>query len=195
MSIDLPSSGFQDLPEIAERTARTSVHGFLRFSDPAVRVLLPASLIIGCTVAWALAEGTNAGLAVLVGYSALASTIALVQSIPATKTRGFEPKAKSDADGETSVAWKLVSTFTISDASRLWCNIEPGTTATQESMAWGRALLDAVKQGNLPIVATGISAEAQDRERQNPHYMTKVTRAALKHWADQNGHTPKFLRE
>ena len=94
MSIDLPNSGFQDLPEIAERTARTSVDGFLRFGGPAVRVLLPASLIIGCTVAWALTEGTNAALAVLVGYSALASTIALVQSIPATKTRGYEPKTK-----------------------------------------------------------------------------------------------------
>ena len=195
MSIDLPSSGFQHLPEITELTTRTSVGGFLRFSGPTVRVLIPASLIIGCAVAWALTEGTNAALAVLIGYSALASTIALVQSIPATKTQGFEPETKSNIKGGTSVAWKLVNTFTISDASRLWCNIEPGATATQDSMAWGRALLDAVKQGNLPILAAAVSAEALDRERRNPHYMTKVSRAALKHWADQNGHTPEFLRE
>ena len=45
-------------------------------------------------------------------------------------------------------------------------------------MAWGRALLDAVKQGDLPIVAKNGSPEAMDRERQNPHYMTQVTRDA-----------------
>jgi hypothetical protein len=62
-------------------------------------------------------------------------------------------------------------------------------------MAWGRALLDAVKQGDLPIVTKGASPEASQQERQNPHYMTQVTRAALKHWADQKGHTPQFLRD
>jgi len=62
-------------------------------------------------------------------------------------------------------------------------------------MAWGRALLDAVQQGNLPIVAKNGSPETMDRERQNPHYMTQVTREALRHWADEKGHTPPFLRE
>jgi hypothetical protein len=134
----------------------------------------------------------------MVGYSAIASTIGLALLAPSkpAKTQAVESAPEPvPAEPETSAAWKLVSTFTISDASRLWCNTEPGTAATQESMAWGRALLDAVQQGNLPIVAKNGSPETMDRERQNPHYMTQVTREALRHWADEKGHTPPFLRE
>jgi len=198
MSIDLPRSEFEDASKHTDAEAHTAFGALLRFNGPTVGILLAASLIVGCAVVWAIVEGANAALALLIGYSAVASTIGLARLAPSkkTKTQDVEPAPKLvPAEPETSAAWKLVSTFTISDASRLWCNIEPGTAATQESMAWGRALLDAVQQGNLPIVAKNGSPEALDRERQNPHYMTQVTREALKLWADQKGQTPPFLRE
>jgi hypothetical protein len=199
MSIDLPRSEFEDASKDTDAQAGSAFGAFLRSNGPTVGILFSALLIVGCAVVWAVVEGANAALALLVGYSAIASTVGLALLAPAktTKTQVVEPAPKPvpAADPETSAAWKLVSTFTISDASRLWCNIEPGTAATQESMAWGRALLDAVKQGDLPIVAKSGSPEVMDRERQNPHYMTQVTREALKQWADEKGHTPPFLRE
>jgi hypothetical protein len=198
MSIDLPRSKFEDASKHTDAQARIASGAFVRFSGPTLAILVSASLIIASAVVWAIIEGTNAALALLVGYSAIASTIglALLEPSKTTKTQVVESAPKPvSAEPETSAAWTLVSTFTISDASRLWCNIEPGTAATQESMAWGRALLDAVTQGDLPIVAKDGSPEAMDRERQNPHYMTQVTREALKRWADEKGHTPSFLRE
>jgi len=33
-----------------------------------------------------------------------------------------------------------------------------------------------------------------DRERENPHYMTEVTREALRAWADRKGPVPDFLQ-
>jgi hypothetical protein len=196
MSIDLPSSGFEDPSKLTDAKADTAFGAFLRFNGPTLGILVSASLIVGCAVVWAVVEGANAALALLIGYSAIASTIGLARLAPSKKSQASETEPKPvPVEPETSVAWKLVSTFTISDASRLWCNIEPGAAATQESMAWGRALLDAVKQGDLPIVAKNDFPEAMDRERQNPHYMTQATREALKHWADEKGLTPPFLRE
>jgi len=198
MSIDLPRSEFEDASKHTEAAAGPAFGTILRFSGRTAGVVLSASLIIGCAVVWAIIEGANAALALLIGYSAIASTVGIALLAPAktTKTQVAESAPMPvPTEPETSAAWTLVSTFTISDASRLWCNIEPGTAATQESMAWGRALLDAVMQGDLPIVAKDGSPEAMDRERQNPHYMTQVTREALKRWADEKGHTPPFLRE
>lgn len=192
MSVDLPRSALEYPANRAEPAASV----LRRFGKPRARTALAALPFIGCAIAWAIADGTSPALALLVGYSAVASTIGLALSAPSKKTADSErAPTRTPAEGGISVAWTLVSTFTISDASRLWCNIEPGATATLDSMAWGRALLDAVKQGDLPIVTKGASPEASQQERQNPHYMTQVTRAALKHWADQKGHTPQFLRD
>jgi hypothetical protein len=94
----------------------------------------------------------------------------------------------------TAAAWKLVGTFTISDASRLLCGMEPGAAATRESIAWGRALTDAVKCGDL-AVASKAGTQSAARERENAHYMTEVTREALRAWLDRRGSVPAFLRD
>jgi hypothetical protein len=66
-------------------------------------------------------------------------------------------------------AWKLAGRLRVSDASRLWCNIEPGCAASQDSLAWAQAMLNAIKAGELPVTKTpGESQDAIDRERSNP---------------------------
>ena len=87
-----------------------------------------------------------------------------------------------------------MKTFRISDASRLWCEIEPGCAASQDSLAWSQAMLAAIKTGELPICKrAGESKEVHDRERINPNWATEIERAALKSWADSHGHLPRFL--
>ena len=178
----------------SHRSPRAFPVGAVRGHSPLV--LGAAAIPIGVAVIAAIASGANIALAILVGYSALASTIALLRAPAAlpqpqvTKTIELAP-----APRDTTAAWKLVATFTVSDASRLLCNIEPGAAVTQESIAWGRALLDAIKQGELPLAQkTGVPQAAIDRERENPHYMTEVTRDALRSWADRKGSVPDFLR-
>ena len=161
-------------------------------------LFIAAALLIGTGAIAAIATGANVALSILVGYAAFVGTIAVIRApAPAAQPReAHEAVTLVPLPNEpaTAAAWKLVNTFTLSDASRLLCNIEPGAAATQESIAWGRALIDAIKGGDLAIVPKTGAAQSIDRERESPHYMTEVTRDALRVWADQKGSMPAFLR-
>ena len=145
-----------------------------------------------CT-AWAVQTGVPYPIALAVGYCTLAcSACAVVALVPIL---GSAPTA-TNAEGTQPnyAAWNLVTTFRVSDASRLWCDIEPGCAASQESLAWSQAMLAAIKSGELPICKrAGASKETIDRERENPNWATEIERAALKSWADSHGHLPRFL--
>src|SRR5690242_18317431 len=93
MSIDLPRSEFEDASNNTDAQASFAFGAFLRSNGRAVGILLAASLVVGCAVVWAIVEGTNAALALLVGYSAIASTIGLALLAPSrtTKTQTVEP--------------------------------------------------------------------------------------------------------
>ena len=202
MSIDSPVAG--DLIDVSQhstgtaRRASGASFGLLRGVIPIL--FGTATVLIGAGVIAAVATGANLALTLLAGYAAFAATSALLRSqAPATAPReAIDVVATSPlavAPPATAAAWKLVSTFTVSDASRLLCNVEPGSAATQESIAWGRALLDAIKAGDLSLVEkSGAAAGTLDRERENPHYMTAMTREALRSWADAKGSVPDFLR-
>jgi hypothetical protein len=93
-------------------------------------------------------------------------------------------------------AWKLVDKFNVSNASRLWCDIEPGHPYSQESSAWAAAMLDAIKSGALPVSPKPFATkEMIAREQASPGWNTEVTRDALRTWARAHGHCPTFLRE
>ena len=193
MSLDLSGFGSEAAPRVDNDVASTSRPHRL---SKAGALSVSACAVIVCAVAWAIVDGSAKLETVLVGYAALASTAALALLATSGRTRPVDAEPTLTPDrSEPSVAWKLLSTYSISDASRLWCNIEPGATATQESMAWGCALLDAVKEGQLPIVARDDTPKTIEWERRNPHYMTRVTRQSLKGWADAKGHAPAFLRD
>ena len=206
MSIDSPVAA--DLIDAPQQTVSPPAalsrprSGTVRSVSPLV---LAAAFVLVCAgVIAAVTTGANVALSVLVGYAALVGTIALIRR--PTPTPAPEPLAEIDVAASeplpseptlptTTAAWKLVTTFTISDASRLLCNVEPGAAATQETLAWGRALLDAIKQGDLPLAAkAGAQPGTADRERENPHYMSEITREALRTWADRKGSVPEFLR-
>lgn len=188
-ALDLPSEGPSGSADIA-----TSTKSRLGWRTAA---LAPGAAAAVTGTIYAIETGANVALALLVGYCALASTAALAcmwTKRPADPPPAVKPAEPSTAD--ISAAWRLVSTLTVSDASRLWCGIEPGATATQESIAWGRALADAIKQGELAFVSKpGASEDAVAREKANPHYMTQLSRQALKDWAAQHGHAPRFLQD
>jgi hypothetical protein len=181
----------QSRTEQSTAVARVRTDG-LRGLPPLV--LGAAALVIGGGVIAAIATGANIILSLLIGYCALTSTIACLRT-PAGTAQSQPPETidLSPVPHDTTAAWKLVSTFTISDASRLLCSVEPGAAATQESIAWGRALIDAIKGGDLAVAPKAGIAQAAI-ERENPHYMTEITREALRAWVDQKGSAPAFLQ-
>jgi hypothetical protein len=151
-----------------------------------------------CGTALAIREGVPYPLAVMVGYCAAVGSACLGAALsnfrrrtPATKASAIDTHR-----GPNYAAWKLVSKFRISDASRLWCDIEPGSPASQESIAWGTAMLDAVKRGELPAIAsTGTSQAANAQAQRNPSWSTEIGRADLMKWAQAHGQSPRFLQK
>ncbi|MBX9775615.1 MAG: hypothetical protein K2Y71_14625 [Xanthobacteraceae bacterium] len=159
-------------------------------------VLVGVVLAIGGSVL-AIHEGVPYSLAVMVGYCTAVGSGCLGAALSNVRRRAPTVAAPISMNREPNyAAWKLVSKFRISDASRLWCDIEPGSPASQESIAWGNAMLDAVKRGELPAIAkTGTSQAANAQEQRNPGWSTEIGRDDLTAWAKAHGHSPRFLQK
>lgn len=149
------------------------------------------ALAVFCTL-WAIKAGVPLPLAIMVGYCTVASSAGVcmaplvIRSLAAKKTAAVAPKR-----GPNYAAWEVVSNLSVSDASRLWCDIEPGCPASQESIAWGTAMLDAIKRGELPVS----SKDGPSQGPGSPNWHTKIAREALKSWAQGLGHSPRFLQK
>jgi hypothetical protein len=148
-----------------------------------------------CCTALAIHQGVPYPLAVMVGYCTVVGSACLGAALFNVRTRAPAKAIPIGTNRDPNyAAWKLVSKFRISDASRLWCDIEPGCPASQESIAWGTAMLDAVKRGELPAIArAGTTVNAQ--EQRNPGWSTEIGREALTSWAQAHGQSPRFLQK
>jgi hypothetical protein len=65
---------------------------------------------------------------------------------------------------------------------------------TQDSIAWARALLDAIEQGELPAVEKPRTVTSAGG-RAKPNWHTEVTRDALKSWVRSRSFSPEFLAD
>jgi hypothetical protein len=176
---------------------RAVLHGLRDRVRPLHIVSLGGTIVFSfvCTL-WAVQEGVSLPLALMGGYCTMIAGIALfvAQLVLAHLTSKVAPAQTSRKPNYA--AWKLVGTMNISNASRLWCDIEPGHPYSQESMAWAAAMLDAIKSGALAISPRPhATKEMLAREQASPGWNTEVTRDALRAWALKHGHCPAFLRE
>lgn len=165
---------------------------------PSHIIPLAAALLfaIGCTL-WAIQEGVSVPLALMGGYCTIVAGIILcVAQLMLTQVNTGTSVAAHTPRKPNYAAWKLVNKLNVSNASRLWCEIEPGHPYTQESAAWTAALLDAIKSGALPVSPKAhATKEMIAQERANPGWNTEVSREDLKAWAKAHGHCPTFLSD
>lgn len=149
-----------------------------------------------CGPLWAVQENVALPVVLMLAYCMLLTTVALTVALcVARNASGKSVVTKAAAQSVNLSAWKLLSKFNVSNASRLWCDVEPGHPYTQESAAWASAMLDAIRTGALPIVPRpGASEEAVLRERANPTWHTVIARDALRSWAELHGRCPVFLQ-
>jgi hypothetical protein len=153
------------------------------------------SFAVGCTL-WAVHEGVSLPLALMGGYCTIIAGVALFVAQLVLTHLSAKDVSTPASRKPNYAAWKLVNTLNVSNASRLWCDIEPGHPYSQESMAWAAAMLDAIKSGALPISPKPhATKEMIAREQANPGWNTEVTRDALRTWALKHGHCPTFLRQ
>jgi len=159
-----------------------------------VAVSCGVALAVYCTL-WAIQEGVPQPLAIMVGYCTVASSAGVCAALLAIQGLAAKKISIVTNRGPNYAAWKVVSKLSVSDASRLWCDIEPGCPASQESIAWGTAMLDAIKRGELPASAKEGASQAPSQEQSNPNWHTKIAREALRSWAQDLGHSPRFLQK
>lgn len=144
---------------------------------------------------WAIRLGVSYPIALMVSYCTLATTVCLTVVVAMLPGHETAPEQPTSTAPSTSEAWKHVGTFTVSDAARLWCEVEPGAAATQDIIAWGRLLLDAITSGELACIRNEThGSRPMSYPSDKPYWSTKVTREALQAWAQARGFNPRFLQ-
>jgi hypothetical protein len=159
-------------------------------------VVLSSGILVTliCTV-WAIVAGVPHALAIMAGYCTLVGSVCLCAALLIIQNLSGKKNQTSTKPQPNYTAWSLVTKLRVSDASRLWCEIEPGCPASQECIAWAQAILDAIRRGELPVCErAGINRPRAEQERANPGWHTEIEREALKVWAQSHGHAPTFLR-
>lgn len=150
--------------------------------------------------AWAVQVDVSYPVAIMAGYCTLAATLCATVALrtpPApTTVVSSTPAAVSRRPTTHFEAWRLVKKFSVSDAARLWCDLEPGSNVTQETIAWARVLIDAISRGELAMIEKpGARKEAIEHERNNPTWHTEMSRESLAAWAKSHDFDPRFLRD
>lgn len=144
---------------------------------------------------WAIRLGAATPIAIMVGYCTLVATVCLTVALSLLPKPESKQGQSVSATPAVSEAWKHVSTFSVSDAARLWCDVEPGATVTQDIIAWGRLMLDAIASGELACIRNEApSNRPTSYPSDKPHWCTEVTRDALQTWAHARGFEPGFLQ-
>jgi len=170
----------------AGNTAPVSGKAVLAIGVMLAIVSAVSSVFLGVAYPIAVAAGLSTLAAVVCTYAALLVILNV-------KSGSVSNSVQSESKSMPSVAWTLVARFRISDASRLWCDIEPGSQASQETLAWTHAMMDAIKRGELPVSPQMGDAKFRERERNNPSWRTEIERGDLAVWAKAHGRTPRFL--
>lgn len=162
-----------------------------------------ASIVGGMALAgfgafFAVQQGVSVALALMAAYCVAMTCIAgtLTMALLSQRAPRAAIMAKSAPLRPNLAAWKLVSELRVADACRLWCDIEPGSPYSQETIAWATAMLDAIKKGELAILPrTGGPKDQDEREKANPTWRTRISRQALQAWANAHGACPAFLHD
>jgi hypothetical protein len=162
-----------------------------------IMVLLSGICVAIGGILWAIELDVPVPLAIMAGYCTFIASACLCILLMVLRKAPAKVESVNAARGQPNyAAWKLVSKYSVSDASRLWCDIEPGCPASQESIAWAHALLDAIKRGELRIVPrSGLSETIASSEQASPTWHTEVARDRLQSWAQSHGHSPRFLQK
>ena len=140
-----------------------------------------------CGTALAIHEGVSYPLAVMVGYCAAVGSACLGAALVNIRRRAPATASPVGASRDPSyAAWKLVSKFRISDASRLWCGIEPGSPHPRnpslgEPPCWMRSSVVNYRHLQERLPPRG------PQEQRNPGWSTEIGRDDLISWGKRTG--------
>jgi hypothetical protein len=160
---------------------------------------------IGGTV-WAIAVGIPIPIAIMVGFCVfgIGVYLAMAPLMYRVLMRAAVPiiAEMNAADAEKPrrepayVAWRLLDCYELNDAAKLWCDLDPGSPSTRDTVAWAEAFKSAIKQKEI-VIETRFPNDFRMTQYENEHPAadTRITRESLKGFAKKTGTDPVFLRD
>jgi hypothetical protein len=158
-----------------------------------------AAITVGGAI-WAIILGVPIPVAIMAGFCSFVGTVYLTLMPWAWHVlRSIEPKqpvAEEEEEDTTPnyTSLRHVDRFTLSEAARLWCDIEPTSRyGTPDIESWQAALKAAIRTGDLKIIPKDYHRETI--EKNDPQWNTLVSKQALIDFAKRHGHSPRFVKE
>jgi hypothetical protein len=183
-------------PAIIRKAAADLKDAIDRFGRLGLAIVIAGTTFAAADTLWAIQFGVSAPLAIAAAYCTVVATVCLAAVMATLQKKPDAPPEQPVAPKPTiSGAWKLTRTFSVSDACRLMCDIEPGAMVTQDCIAWSRALLEAIERRELPIVETAKASGLLADRKAKPNWHSVITREALKSWTQLRGISPQFLQD
>jgi hypothetical protein len=145
----------------------------------------------------AMIQGVPTPIAMMVGYCTLVGAVYLAMAPLAYRVLAQTPANKIEKKKiiPNYVAWRHLESYPITDAAKLWCEVDPNALSTPDTAAWTQAFIAAAKKGDLTIEYYSSEYSRQEREKHNPSSDSKITRVSLQAFAKATGHAPIFLRD
>jgi hypothetical protein len=177
--------------------------GWARFLWGVLGVLGMTAAITGAAVTiggaiWAIILGVPIPVAIMAGFCTFVGTVYLTLTPWAWRVlRKVEFDESTSSEIETDEpnyeALRHVDQFTLSDAARLWCDIDPNSrVGTLDTEGWMNAFAAAIRTGDLDFVAKPFKRDAQ---KADPSWDTVITKTALIDFAKRHGHSRRFVKE
>jgi hypothetical protein len=143
------------------------------------------AITIGGSI-WAVMTGIPLPVALMMGFCTFVMTLylAMAPMMYRALVQARPPQATKAKVTPNYTVWRHMQSFTLYQASMLWCDREPkASSPNHESETWLEVLKDAVRSGKIGT------------RTNSPFDTTRVTRASLKAFAKAHGYDPQFLRE
>jgi hypothetical protein len=185
-------------PAVIRKAVADLKDAFDRFGRLRVAVVAAGATFAAADTLWAIYFGVSAPIAIAATYCTVVATVCLaaVMSMPQKQPEAPPEHEQPVAPKPTiSTAWKLTQSFSVSDACRLMCDIEPGAMVTQDCIAWARALLEAIERRELPVEEGAKTSGVPSDRKAKPNWHSVITREALKSWTQTRGIIPQFLQD
>ena len=114
------------------------IHAAIGFSGSAI-LCVGGALAILCTMS-AVQAGAPYPISFAAGFCTLACSAGFCAALAAILNVTGTVTPITEKPQPNYAAWKLAGRLRVSDASRLWCNIEPGCGRIRKILAWAQAM-------------------------------------------------------
>jgi hypothetical protein len=143
---------------------------------------------------WAVILGVPLPIALMVGYCTLVGAVYLAMAPLAFRVLAVSPQTATapvrKKPTPNYTAWRHLNLYELQDAAKLWADVDPNSSGTNDSIAWFEVFRAKIKERELEIEPK--YASERKAEMDNPTEFTKIKKDSLKKFAERHGYDRPF---